>query len=148
VTELDVQVTTLRGTEQQLKDITHDQELNVKALVELIEENQEIIDEKKQTIRQEIIASLMDTVLKGERDQSGEFSDAEIQRLIIYMRGLPAVTINELLLRKAIKKNRSMLSIINLVRDISREGVQEGDNIFIIKEEDEELQARFIETPE
>lgn len=85
-------------------------------------------------------------LFKGEKDESGTFSDKEIRRLVVYMRGLPAVKVDEELLEKAIRKDRSMVSLINMVLDIYREGDQEGDRIFMIDDEDVELQTRFVST--
>jgi hypothetical protein len=143
--DLKLKVFCLQETEQRLKDITKDQDLNVKSLVNLVGENQIILDEKKELVMKDIITDLVATVIKCERDESGDFSDKEVQRLICYMRGLPAVRVNEELLKKAIEKDRSILALISLVRDISRAGEQEGDHIFVIDMGEEKLQDKVME---
>jgi hypothetical protein len=141
VDELKVQVFCLSETEQRLKDLTNQQDLNVKSLVGLVGESKQITEQMKKVVRLDIIAELIDVVLKGEKDESGDFSDKEIKRLIVYTRGLPAVKVNEEMLENAIRRDRSIFSLMNLVLDIYRSGHQEGDQIFMIDEIDPELQA-------
>jgi hypothetical protein len=135
----------LQETEQRLKDITKDQNLNVKSLVNLVGENQIILDEKKKLVLKDIITDLMDTVLKCERDGSGDFSDKEVKRLLRFMKGLPAVRVNEELLKKALDRDRSILALMKLVHDIGLAGEQEGDHIFVIDMDDEKLQHAVME---
>jgi hypothetical protein len=145
VDELKVNVFCFKETEQRLKDVTDDQNLNVNALVKLVHESQRIIDEKKELILRGIEMDLMSTLLKADRDDSGVYSQTEIKRLVIYMRGLPAVEINEELLAEALKNENGIVSMMKLVRDISKAGNQEGDHIFVIDTENEELQHRVLE---
>lgn len=145
VDELALEVDKLALSEQKLKDIAERQNCNSQSLVELVRENRLTLDEMKEVLRDDIVADLMDAVFRGEKDLSGAFSDAEIRRLLHYMRGLPAVSINEDLLLEALKRDRSIVSLMQLVRDIGIDGVQEGDKIFTINEQDRELQSRFID---
>ena len=147
VDELKGEVSNLQEKEQALAKIAETSQSTTQSLVELVRENNITLEEMKYVVRDDLVADLMDTVFKGERDQSGEFSDVEIQRLIRYMRGLPAVTINEELLRETIQKDRSILSLLTLVRDIGIDGMQQGDHIFMINDDNPELQTRFIEVP-
>ncbi len=48
---------------------------------------------------------------------------------------------NEEMLENAIRRDRSIFALMNLVLDIYRRGNQEGDQIFMIDETDPELQA-------
>jgi hypothetical protein len=141
VDELKVQVFCLSETEQRLKDLTKQQDLNVKSLVGLVGESKQITEQMKKVIRLDVIAELIDVVLKGEKDESGDFSNKEIKRLVVYTRGLPAVKVNEEMLENAIRRDRSIFALMNLVLDIYRRGNQEGDQIFMIDETDPELQA-------
>jgi hypothetical protein len=145
VDELKVQVFCLSETEQRLKDLTKQQDLNVKSLVGLVGESKQITEEMKKVIRLDIIAELIAVVLKGEKDESGDFSDKEIKRLVVYARRLPSVKVNEEKLENAIRRDRSIFALINLVLDIYRGGSQEGDQIFVIDETDPELQAHVSE---
>jgi hypothetical protein len=143
---MNVELADLKQTEQRLEELTKEQDITVQSLVGLVEESKQVTEQMKEVVRLDIISDLMDVVLKGEKDESGTFSDKEIRRLVVYMRGLPAVKVNEELLEKAIRKDRSMVSLINMVLDIYREGDQEGDRIFTIDDEDGELQTRFVST--
>lgn len=145
VEELKSELSGLKETEQQLEVIARAQDSNLKSLVKLVQENKITLQEMKQVVREDIIADIMGTGLKGERDGSGDFSDVEIKRLLLYMRGLPAVTVNEENLMLAVQKDRSILALFALIHDISTPGIQEGDNIFIINDENRELQTRFME---
>jgi hypothetical protein len=148
VNELTLEVQRLASMEQKLTELARREDTSSQSLVALIRDNRDTLHEMKQVVRNDIVTELMSAVFKGERDQSGQFSEVEIKRFLQYMRGLPAVTINEDLLMRAIHKDRSITSLLALVRDIGVVGVQEGDRIFIINEEDRDLQTRFIETPE
>lgn len=145
VDELSTKVVLLKHSEQRLEEIAAEHNSNTQALLQIVQTNKVTLEEMKQVLREDIVAALMNVVFKGERDESGDFSDVEIQRLLQYMRGLPAVKINEEMLTQAIQRDRSILSLLNLVRDIGIAGVQEGDSIFIIDEESKELQTIFKE---
>lgn len=82
----------------------------------------------------------MDIVLLEDRDESWEFSDKEINRLIMRMNNLPAIKINEDKLRAQIEKERSFYSVIGLLQDINDETIAEEDHIFVVNEEEYEAQ--------
>ena len=99
----------------------------------------------KQCIKRGIVSQLIATALKTERDESGDYDDREIKRLMTYMRNLPAVTINEEKLQEALDKtNRSLPALINIIYDLRRGGQQIGGDIFIIDETNKELQDTII----
>lgn len=145
VDELAKEVTHLKTFERALAEIATEYNSNAQHLCQLVRENRVTLDEMKQVLRDDIVADLANVVFKGERDENSEFSDMEIQRLIIYMRSLPAVTINEELLKQAIQRDRSIFALLALVRDIGLDGEQAGDSIFMIDDDSTELQTRFKE---
>jgi D-mannonate dehydratase len=145
VNELTTEVTHLKKFERALEEIATEYNSNTQYLCQLVRENRVTLDEMKQVLRDDIVADLANVVFKGERDENSEFSDKEIQRLLVYMRSLPAVTINEELLKQAIQRDRSIFALLALVRDIGLAGVQAGDSIFMIDGDSTELQARFKE---
>jgi hypothetical protein len=83
---------------------------------------------------------MMDVVLLTDRDESFEFSDKEINRLILRMKNLPAIKINEDKLRAQVEKERSFYSVIGLLQDINDETIAEEDHIFVVNEEEYEPQ--------
>lgn len=129
----------LRENEQRFQALAAEQNANVRDLVKLVDENQKVIDQKKKCIREDIVESLINAAFEGERSEDGEFSDREMKRLIQRMRNLPAVKVNEDLLTQALNRNRSVLSLIALIRDLDAEGDQLGDKIFLVDEEDPAL---------
>lgn len=82
----------------------------------------------------------MDIVLLEDRDESWEFSDKEINRLILRMKNLPAIKVNEDKLRAQVEKQRSFYSVIALLQDINDETIAEEDRIFAVVEEEYETQ--------
>lgn len=83
---------------------------------------------------------MMEIVLLEDRDESWEFSDKEINRLIMRMKNLPAIKVNEDKLRAQVQKQRSFYSVIGLLQDINDETIAEEDHIFVVNEEEYELQ--------
>jgi hypothetical protein len=83
---------------------------------------------------------MMDIVLLEDRDESWEFSDKEINRLILRMKNLPAIKVNEDKLRAQVEKQRSFYSVIALLQDINDETIAEEDRIFAVVEEEYETQ--------
>ena len=142
IDELNVQNFYLKETEQRLRDVTGDQEVNVKALVSIVDENEEILKAKRKIILQDIISDLMEAVMKGDRSDDNILDKREMNRLMNYMKGLPAVQVNEELLQAQLDKDNSVLALMRLITDIGEEGHQEGDKIFVIDTDNEELQAR------
>lgn len=137
--ELNLQVFMLKENEQRFKELAEKQNANVNDLVKLVAENQVVLDSKKKCIREDIVESLINAAFEGERSEDGELSDKEIKRLLQRMRGLPAVSVNEDALKLAVSRDRSVISLIELIRDLGIDGEQEGDRIFIIDDHDPRL---------
>ena len=133
VSKLTNQVSSLQRTENALHIQAMQQDTQVEILCSLVKQNRIILHEKEQVIRENLAAKLMNCVLEGESetDEGETFDKKEIRRMVLYMQSLkPLVRIDEHLLRVAIRKNNSTLSIIRLVNDLGQEGVQHGDRIF------------------
>ena len=81
---------------------------------------------------------MMDIVLLEDRDESWDFSDKEINRLIMRLKNLPAIKVNEEKLRAQVEKERSFYSVIGLLQDINDETIAEEDHIFVVNEEEYE----------
>ena len=141
--KLSVRVFCLKEAEERLKEMAKGQNLNVKNLRDLVSKNQSIIQEKKELIRTDIAEELISFILQADEDESGEFSDREIQILLGYVKTLPAIIVNEKRLKKTIERERSLYAVLDLVKDIGRHAMQPEDQIFIIKEEDKEFQTEL-----
>lgn len=137
--ELNLQVFMLKENEQRFQALAAEQNANAQDLVKLVAENEKIIIEKKKSIKRDIVESLIGTAFEGERNMDGQFSDREIKRLVTRLKNMPAVTVNEELLAKAIDTDRSVLALIEIIRHLSIEGEQEGDTIFVVDDNNPEL---------
>lgn len=143
--QLNLQVFMLKENEQRFQALAAEQGANVNDLVSLVAENQKVLVEKQKCVRDDIIESLINTAFAGERSEDGHFSDRELKRLVNRMKNLPAIQINEPLLREAMNKSRSVLALIALIRDLDIEGIQLGDRIFLIDENDPRLLEKLEE---
>jgi len=76
--QLDSEVAKLKDSERTLEEIAQSQQYSTQSLVQLVQENKVTLEDMKRIVRESIIAELMDAVLKGERDQPGDFSDMKI----------------------------------------------------------------------
>jgi hypothetical protein len=141
--ELSVRVFCLKEAEERLKTLTKDQNLNVKNLCDLVAKNQKIIQEKKKLMRSDLAEELISFVLQADEDESGDFDDKEIKILLGYIKTLPAIKVNEKRLKRAIEQGRSLSAVLDLVKDISQYDIPAEDRIFIINEEDKELQKEL-----
>ena len=118
--------------------------MNVKNLVNLCHINQKILDEKQKLVRQDVVASVVDAVLKADIDDSGDFSAKEVRRMINYIKGLPSVEIDERKLQKALAKDKSVASIIDIVNDLGCENTPKERRIFILNFQDNSLAKSVV----
>lgn len=144
--ELNLQVFMLKENEQRFQALASEQNRNVNDLVKLVAENQVLIDQKKKCIYDDIIEALISTAFEGEKSEDGVFSDREMKRLITRMKNLPALTINEDLLKQALDRNRNVLKLIEIIRHLDVEGEQLGDKIFMVDENDPRLIEQLQKT--
>jgi hypothetical protein len=133
--KLSIKAFCLKEAKERLKAMGKDQNRNVQSLIGLVAEHKEVLKEISNLLRQGIMADLMKLVYKADKDESGEFDDAEIKRLVRYIKGLPSVTVNERRLTKAIKKKRSIQAVMELIHDIARDDIPMKERIFILNDE-------------
>lgn len=138
VDRLSTKVSGLKEIEAKLDKIATDQGTNLNKLRTSIRVSQVIIEEKKKLLKADIMQAMMDIVLLEDRDESWDFSDKEINRLIMRLKNLPAIKVNEEKLRAQVEKERSFYSVIGLLQDINDETIAEEDHIFVVNEEEYE----------
>lgn len=143
--QLNLQVFMLKENEERFRVMAEEQNSNVQDLVRLVAENQGTINKMHKCLHSDIVESLINAAFEEERNEDGEFSDREIKRLVTRLRGMPAIKINEELLTKTIQADRSVMSLIEIIKDLDIEGVQLGDRIFIIDENDPALLDQYKE---
>jgi hypothetical protein len=129
----------LKETENRLKEITGQQDLNVKNLVKLIDTNKRLLKERQNVVRQDVVADVVRAVLKADKDESGDFDAQEIRRMITYIETLPSVKVNRKRLEKALAKNKSVASIIDIVNDLADDNIPDKKRVFSFNFGDEKL---------
>jgi hypothetical protein len=134
INQLHSEASRLKETDEKLQKIAEKQGATVDKLKSVVKENQTIINEKMELIKADTMQAMMTVVLESDFDQSHDFSDREINRLVLRMKNLPAIKVNEDLLRHKMNKHRSVLSVIDLLQDIEDDDIPEGDHIFLINE--------------
>jgi len=137
IDKLEGEANRLKGVEEKLEDIAAQQGKTVSKLNSIVEENRIILEEKRELVKADVMQSMMSAVIECDRDQTGDFSNKEINRLVLRLNGLPAISFNEEKLREKILANRSLHSVIELLQDIEGgdDGVPEDQRIFTINED-------------
>jgi hypothetical protein len=134
INQLQSEASRLKETDEKLQKIAEKQGATVDKLKSVVKENQTIINEKMELIKADTMQAMMTVVLESDFDESHDFSDREINRLVLRMKNLPAIKVNEDLLRLKMNKHRSVLSVIDLLQDIENDDIPEEDHIFLINE--------------
>ena len=136
ISRLQGQVTDLKDTESKLDAIAKKQGSSVDKLKNLVKENQRIIDEKHLLIKSDTMQAMMAIVLESDFDQSSDFSDKEVNRLVLRLKNLPAIKVNEEKLRAKLEKNRSLASVLGLLQDIDDDTIPKEEHIIVVNEDD------------
>lgn len=127
---LEEKLAPLKETEQRLSSIAEKNGSTVNKLRDLVKENHKIQNEQKKLINDDIVQDMMEAVLNSERSEDGHFSDREIKRLVMRLKGLPAIIINEELLMAKLQKNRSISSVLDAMKTISDDSIPDDERIF------------------
>ena len=135
VNKLTTECDGLKETEHKLDVMAKESGKSVDQLRDLVKENQVIIDEKKDLLQSDVVQAMIEVIMQSEGDESSEFSDREIQRLVLRMKNLPAIHVNEDLLKLKVKANRSLRAVIELVQDVENTDIPDEDRVFTINEE-------------
>jgi hypothetical protein len=134
VDQLENEVGSLKETEEKLDSLAIKQGTNSANLVTIVKSNDAIIKKQKELIKADTMASIMSTVLRSDRDESWTFDNGEINRLVLFMKGLPAIVVNESILRQKLSDNRSLFAVMELLREIEREDIPEAERVLVINE--------------
>lgn len=134
VDQLEDEADSLKETEGKLDSLAIEQGTNSANLVNIVQTNNVIIKKQKELIKADTMASIMSTVLRSDRDESRTFDDREINRLVLFMKGLPAIIVNESILRQKLSADRSLFAVMELLREIEREDIPEAERVLLINE--------------
>jgi hypothetical protein len=151
---LEGQVGRLQQEESKLESLTKQQGIDSQTFMHLIEENSTVIDElkvlkvlndvarnapplltlhffSKVAVKDDVVQTLVTACIDSDFDQSGTFSDQEVQILDLRMQSIPGVIVNHTLLKESIQKSdRQLESILALVRHVYRTDLPNEQRIF------------------
>lgn len=82
-------------------------------------------------MRDDVVQTLVTACIDSDFDQSGTFSDQEIQILELRMQSIPGVIVNHALLKENVQKSdRQLESILELVKHMHRMDLPSEQRIF------------------
>jgi hypothetical protein len=82
-------------------------------------------------VKDDVVQTLVTACIDSDFDQSGTFSDQEIQILELRMQNIPGVVVNHALLKDCVQKSdRQLESILALVKHINRTDLPAEQRIF------------------
>jgi hypothetical protein len=82
-------------------------------------------------VKDDVVQTLVTACIDSDFDQSGMFSDQEIQILELRMQSIPGVIVNHALLKETVQKSdRQLESILSLVKHINRTDLPAEQRIF------------------
>jgi hypothetical protein len=129
-TELEGELEPLKDTEAKLASIAEKNGTSMNTLRELVKENQKTLDGMSKRIKND-----MEAVLHAKRDEDGNFSDREVKILVLRLKGLPAIEVDEEKFAERASMTRSPSSVSDVMRTITDDTIPEDERIFTIVEE-------------
>ena len=95
VTKLEEELVPLKETEAKLEQIATKNGGTVQKMKELLKTNKATLDKMRQSIEADVLNSMMDIVLKADRNEDGILSKSEISALTLRLKMLPTIELNE-----------------------------------------------------
>jgi hypothetical protein len=135
-TRLEGELLPLKETEQKLAAIAEKNGSDVNKLRDLVKQNQKCQNEMKEDLKFGVVQDMMDAVLNAERSEDGHFSDKEIRVLLMRLKGLPSIDVDEAKFTERVKMTRSLTAVLDMMRTISDDNIPEEERIFTISETD------------
>jgi hypothetical protein len=132
---LEGQLAPLKETEQKLAAIAEKNGSSVKKLQNIVKDNKATIDEMKDLVEADVVYEMISAVLDSEKDEDGHFSDKEIRRLALRLSGLPSIEVDKEKFIRRVEKQRSVNSVVSLMRTINDKDIPEDERIFTIAED-------------
>lgn len=134
-TRLESELAPLKETEKKLEAIAEKNGSTVTKLRDLVKDNQETLDAMQETLKEDVLQDMMEAVLESERDEDGHFSDKELKRLLLRLKGLPSIDVNQDKFMERAKLNRSISDVFSMMKNIHAEdGAPKDERIFSITE--------------
>lgn len=130
-TRLEGELVPLKETEAKLEAIAEKNGSNANKLRGLVKENQATLDAMNLALKEDVVQDMMEAVLQSERDEDGHFSDRELKRLMLRLKGLPSIEVDQEKFMERAKLHRSISDVFNVMRTIY-DDVPEDEKIFKI----------------
>lgn len=137
-TRLEGELVPLKETEAKLSAIAEQNGSDVNKLRDIVKENQKTLDAMKEILREDVLQSMLEAVLSSERDEDGHFSDRELQRLLLRLKGLPSIEVNQERFMERTKLHRSISDVLNVIKTIFEEDIAKEERVFTLTATPEE----------
>eukprot|EP00568_Trieres_chinensis_P017795 CAMPEP_0183319120 /NCGR_PEP_ID=MMETSP0160_2-20130417/62631_1 /TAXON_ID=2839 ORGANISM="Odontella Sinensis, Strain Grunow 1884" /NCGR_SAMPLE_ID=MMETSP0160_2 /ASSEMBLY_ACC=CAM_ASM_000250 /LENGTH=195 /DNA_ID=CAMNT_0025485539 /DNA_START=88 /DNA_END=671 /DNA_ORIENTATION=- len=123
VDDLLTQTESLEAAEEELKSTLDDQEKKVDELISLVKENQEILDEMEKRLRAQVYQIVLSAVLHSDHTEDMRITGYEIDDLILRLRHIDGVDVDEAHLRWMIgRRDGDVMAIVEILREASVSG--------------------------
>jgi hypothetical protein len=126
VTKLSTECHELQELEVKLNTLADEAGYTSTKLVELVHDNQDILKQERQLIQSDVIQAMIEVVFHADGDESGDLSEREVSKLLIRMKNLPAITVNEELFRLKVMANPKVRAVIDLVQELDMDNDNHG----------------------
>lgn len=134
---LEAELEPLKETEIKLEAIAEKSGSDANKLRDLVKDNQSTLDAMNLALKEDVIQDMMEAVLQSERDADGHFSDMELKRLLLRLKGLPSIAVDEDKFMERAKLHRSISDVFVVMQTIY-DDVPTDERIFTISESPED----------
>ena len=136
VNRLEGEIAPLKETEAKLEAIAVKNGSTLEKLKNLLKVNQVTINQMKETLEADVMASMVDIVLQSDKSEDGKFSEQEIQRLILRLKALPTIQLHEERFKEKlviISDSKSQFAaILKLMEQIHYDDIAEEERVFML----------------
>mmetsp|Transcript_26172 Transcript_26172/g.40119 ORF Transcript_26172/g.40119 Transcript_26172/m.40119 type:complete len:122 (+) Transcript_26172:530-895(+) len=110
------------------------QGMNVDNLLGLTKENQALLDKMKASMKAQASQRLLQIVFQSDRDESSSIdSEREINRLIIRLKGVDGIQLDEERFKDELKASGGSLeSVLKLVKSLDDDTIPENEKILTV----------------
>lgn len=130
---LEAELVPLKETEAKLEAIAEKSGSDANKLRDMVKDNQATLDAMNLALKEDVIQDMMEAVLQSERDVDGHFSDAELKRLMLRLKGLPSIQVDQDKFLERTKIHRSISDVLKVMKTIY-DDVPQDERIFTISE--------------
>ena len=143
VTRLEGELVPLKETETKLKTIADKNGVTVEKFMGLLKTNQQTLKKMRENLESDVMVSMIDTVLEADRSEDGIFSEREIQGLVLRLKMIRNVEMNEELFKAEVAtmqtEKQQYSAILKLMEQIHEDDIPEHKRVF-------KLSAQALET--